>query len=85
MAGYYSPFLQHVLSCWNHRHEEHMLFITYEEMKSDLAGVVSRVASFLGKTLSPKQVESPLCIHPKSGCPGVRTPQIILIFCKVIV
>jgi len=55
VAGYYSPFLQHVLSYWNHRHEKHMLFITYEEMKSDLAGVVSRVASFLGKTLSPKQ------------------------------
>ena len=56
MAGYYSPFLQHVLSYWNHRHEKHLLFLTYEEMKSDLAGVVSRVASFLGKTLSPKQV-----------------------------
>jgi len=57
VAGYYSPFLQHVLSYWNQRHEKHILFLTYEEMKSDLAGVVSKVASFLGKTLSPKQME----------------------------
>ena len=42
------------------RHEKHLLFLTYEEMKSDLAGVVSRVANFLGKTLSPKQVNSHL-------------------------
>jgi len=55
VAGYNSPFLQHVLSYWNQRHEKHLLFLTYEEMKSDLAGVVSRVATFLGKTLSPKQ------------------------------
>jgi len=56
VAGYYSPFLQHVLSYWKHRHEEHLLFLTYEEMKSDLAGVVTRVANFLGKTLTPKQM-----------------------------
>ena len=56
MAGYYSPFLQHVLSYWKHRHEEHLLFLTYEEMKSDLVGMVNRVANFLGKTLTPKQV-----------------------------
>ena len=56
VAGYYSPFLQHVLSYWKHRHEEHLLFLTYEEMKSDLAAVVTRVANFLGKTLTPKQV-----------------------------
>ena len=42
------------------RHEKHLLFLTYEEMKSDLAGVVSRVANFLGKTLSPKQVDQHL-------------------------
>ena len=76
VAGYYSPFLSHVLSywnqrqafplmpgfsflfwwCWNPRQEDHLLFLTYEEMKTDLAGVVNRVAIFLGKTLTPKQV-----------------------------
>ena len=50
---------------WNLRHEKHILFLTYEEMKSDLAGVVSKVASFLGKTLSPKQVNPHLDDHLK--------------------
>ena len=33
-----------------------VLFLTYEEMKADLPGVVGRVAAFLGRQLTVEQV-----------------------------
>ena len=41
-----SSFIQ--AEYWNVRHMANVCFITYEEMKCDLAAVVKKVSSFLG-------------------------------------
>ncbi|XP_055709357.1 luciferin sulfotransferase-like [Phlebotomus papatasi] len=48
----YGPFHSHVLDFWCMRHERNILFLTYEEMKSNLPRVIEKTASFLGKSLT---------------------------------
>ncbi|XP_037085788.1 sulfotransferase 1C4-like isoform X2 [Pollicipes pollicipes] len=51
------PFFPHVLEAWNLRHHPNMCFLFFEDMKRDLKGSVSKVATFLGKTLSEQQLD----------------------------
>ncbi|RID55586.1 hypothetical protein BRARA_G02838 [Brassica rapa] len=48
--GYFGPFWENVLSYWRGSLEdpEHVLFMRYEEMKSDPSAQVKRLAEFLG-------------------------------------
>ncbi len=41
-TGINTPFFHHVLGYWQRRNETNICFITYEEMKNDLASVVRR-------------------------------------------
>lgn len=52
-----APFIPHVREAWELKDHPNMLYISFEEMKADLRGVIRRVADFLGKKLSDEQME----------------------------
>nr|XP_050045157.1 sulfotransferase ssu-1-like isoform X2 [Dermacentor andersoni] len=42
-------YLDHLLSWYPHRHEQNVLFITFEQLKQDFRGTVLSLASFMGE------------------------------------
>ncbi|XP_069189318.1 sulfotransferase 1B1-like [Procambarus clarkii] len=52
----YSPIWRHILNFWKMRHEDHILFIRYEDMKQDMSAIVRQVAGFLGQVVDEEQV-----------------------------
>lgn len=47
----------HLQGGWQNRRRDNLLFLTFEEMKQDLAGVVARMADFMGVVLTPAELE----------------------------
>ncbi|XP_076322826.1 sulfotransferase ssu-1-like [Tachypleus tridentatus] len=41
-------YLDYLLSWWPHRHDANVLFITFEEMKSNTEAILFKIANFLG-------------------------------------
>lgn len=52
----YAPFHSHILNFWSMRSEENILFVTYEQMKTDMLSVLKRAAQFLHKTYTDLQL-----------------------------
>ncbi|XP_033230554.1 sulfotransferase 4A1-like [Belonocnema kinseyi] len=52
----WSPYWEHVKEAWTQRNHPNLLFIFYEELRSDLLSAVKMVASFLGKNYSENQL-----------------------------
>ncbi|XP_050304334.1 luciferin sulfotransferase-like [Anthonomus grandis grandis] len=53
----FAPFWNHVLPFWRRRNDPNVLFLKYEELKSDLPGVVQKTARFLDKSLTQEQTD----------------------------
>lgn len=68
---WWGPWTAHVAGWWKRAQEaEGVLFVTFEEMKDDLAAVVGRVAAFLG--LEPLTAEETAAVVRKSGFAYMR-------------
>ena len=53
---YYGDYFDHLLSWLPHKDDKNVLFLKYEDMKRDLPGAVSTIASFMGADLSSEVV-----------------------------
>lgn len=49
---FYGPCHSHIRDFWYMRNESNILFLTYEDMKSDMKSVLKKTSSFLGKSYS---------------------------------
>ncbi|GAB0090913.1 hypothetical protein DMENIID0001_056930 [Sergentomyia squamirostris] len=54
---WYSSYHAHVSNFFNMRNEKNILFLTYEDMKKDLMGVIRKTSKFFGKNYSNEQLE----------------------------
>lgn len=53
----FGSYFDHVLPWWNHRNDENVLFIKYEDMKKDLINNINLIAEFLNFNLSREEAE----------------------------
>ncbi|KAF2883514.1 hypothetical protein ILUMI_22687 [Ignelater luminosus] len=53
----FGPFWKQVLSYWEQKERENLLFITFEEMRNDLPAVIRKVSTFLGKTYTEEEMK----------------------------
>ncbi|KAB8264719.1 P-loop containing nucleoside triphosphate hydrolase protein [Aspergillus pseudonomiae] len=51
-------WFDHVLSWWEHRHADNILFLTYEDLKRDPEAEVCKIAAFLGVEMTPERLDS---------------------------
>ncbi|KAK6145723.1 hypothetical protein DH2020_022543 [Rehmannia glutinosa] len=54
---YYGPFFEHVVEYWqeSQKRPQKILFLKYEELKSDPKGQVSKIAEFLGRPFADEK------------------------------
>ncbi|XP_073839453.1 sulfotransferase 1 family member D1-like [Musca autumnalis] len=57
----YTSYWNHIVDFWKMRNEPHIFFVTYEEMKKDLASVIQRLCTFLERPqLTAEEMERTL-------------------------
>uniref|UniRef100_A0A1L8E519 Putative sulfotransferase 1 family member d1 n=1 Tax=Nyssomyia neivai TaxID=330878 RepID=A0A1L8E519_9DIPT len=52
----YAPFDTHIIDFWHMRHEENILFLTFEDMKRNHPAVIEKTIKFLGKSFTKEQI-----------------------------
>jgi hypothetical protein len=50
-------WFEHVKGWWEHRHDPNVLFLTYEQLKSDFDRSLRQIAEFCGWELSPEKLD----------------------------
>lgn len=53
----FAPFFDNVLGFWEHRNDENVLFLRFEDLKNNLDTVIRQVSKFLDKNLSEEDIE----------------------------
>lgn len=53
----FSPFFDHMKSFWQLRHLDHVLFLTYEELSTDLFAGIKRISKFLGCSYNDEKLK----------------------------
>ncbi|CAG9759667.1 unnamed protein product [Ceutorhynchus assimilis] len=53
----FAPFWNHVLPFWKRHDDSNILFLKYEELKSDLPGAIRKTAQFLEKDITEDQLD----------------------------
>jgi hypothetical protein len=54
----FGSWFEHVRDWWDHRDEDNVLFLTYEELQRDTEGCIRRIADFCGRQLSPEKLRA---------------------------
>ena len=52
----YTPYFEYIIEAWRRRNHPNVCLLFFEELKSDLAGNIRKVATFLGKEITEEQV-----------------------------
>ncbi|XP_070560866.1 sulfotransferase 1C4-like isoform X1 [Ptychodera flava] len=55
---WYGSWFDHVLTWWQHRNDENVLFLKYEDMKKDPRGAVKSIADFLDVSLTEDTIDN---------------------------
>ncbi len=65
----YGGWLEHIHGWWTEfSTEPNVLFVKYEDSKKDIRGTIHKLAEFLNRDLTPKQVSNSVC-KPIRGRP----------------
>lgn len=56
----YGDYFDHLISWWDHRYDQNVIFLTFEEMKQDIGTAVHKIASFIDKSIAQKLEKDPI-------------------------
>ena len=78
---YYGDPLAYNATWWRNRHRENIMILFYEDMKTNLRGCIEKIAAFLKKSLTKKQVDiiekaghfTSMKLNPSTNNVGMKT------------